>query len=162
VLAGAAAALGHIQMEFDPDGVARSVYLQEGWGLARHPQLALALQQVVSGAGGADPAATHQAGEPVWQRRDWLRIPFAGPPGSFTHISYADVLSGAVPAEVLRGKLILVGATALGLADSVPVPTSGFSRPMAGVEVHANVLAAIRAGNAITLASPQGFRTRTS
>ena len=37
-----AAALGHIQVEFDPDGLARSVYLWEGWLQAEHPQLGLA------------------------------------------------------------------------------------------------------------------------
>jgi len=149
----AAAALGHIQMEFDPDSVARSVYLWEGWNTPGHPQLALALQSVSTGHALRQPDAStdHRA---TWQRRNWLRIPFAGPPGSFHQVSYIDVLSGQIPAEALHGKLILVGATALGMADSVPVPTSAFSRPMAGVEVHANVLSALRHGNGITLASP--------
>jgi CHASE2 domain-containing sensor protein len=39
VFADAAAAIGHSQVEFDPDGIARSVYLWEGFGAARHPQL---------------------------------------------------------------------------------------------------------------------------
>ena len=59
-------------------------------------------------------------------------------------MSYVDVLMGKADPALLRDSLVLVGATSLGLADSVPVPTSGFSRPMAGVEVHANVLNALR------------------
>ena len=37
IFADAAAAVGHDHVEFDPDGVARSVYLWEGFGAARHP-----------------------------------------------------------------------------------------------------------------------------
>lgn len=149
-LRDAAGALGHIHMEFDPDGIARSVFLHEGWQAARHPQLALALQQLDQGL---PPAAASKPG-PGWRRADWLRIPFAGPPGTYPRLAYADVLAGRVPAELLRDKLVLVGATAQGLSDSVPVPSSALSRPMPGVEVHANVLAALRGGKAIKLISP--------
>jgi CHASE2 domain-containing sensor protein len=47
VFADAAAAIGHSQVEFDPDGIARSVYLWEGFGAARHPQLSLALLRLL-------------------------------------------------------------------------------------------------------------------
>lgn len=150
LLREAAAALGHIHMEFDPDGIARSVYLYEGWEAARHPQLALAVLQLEQRP--ALPA--EEVTGPGWRRAIWLRIPFAGPPGSYARLSYADVLAGRVPDDLLRDKLILVGATAQGLTDSVPVPTSALSRPMPGVEVHANVLAALRSGKAIQLGSP--------
>ncbi|GAA5165478.1 CHASE2 domain-containing protein [Viridibacterium curvum] len=150
-LVSKAAALGHIQMELDPDGIARSVYLREGWELARHVQFAAALWQLAGGP--AIPVGTRVSRE-QWQRADWLRIPFVGPPGSFTQYSYVDVLTGAVPRERLRGKLVLVGATALGLSDTVPVPTSALHRPMPGVEVHANVLTALRAGTGLRIASP--------
>lgn len=147
-LISAAAALGHIQAEFDPDGVVRSVYLFEGWQRPAYPQLALALYGLSRGEVITPPANIHGKG---WQRADWLRIPFVGPPGSFTQYSYADVLNGRVPDSALRNKLILVGATAVGMADSVPVPFSGLSGPMPGVEVHANVLTALRNGTAIHL-----------
>ncbi|NTV10063.1 MAG: CHASE2 domain-containing protein, partial [Zoogloea sp.] len=49
----------------------------------------------------------------------------------------------------LRGKVVLVGATAAGLGDLVPTPNSGSGRTMAGVEVHANVYDALRRGDAI-------------
>ena len=144
-----AAALGHIHVELDPDGIARSVYLWEGFGTPRYPQLALAtLQQ-------ADPASAARYAPPVngagatWHRSDWLRIPFSGPPGSYRHVSYADVLRGDVDPAVLRDKVVFVGATAMGMADSVPTPTSGFNRPMPGVEVNATVYSALRRGDGV-------------
>lgn len=151
LLAKAAAALGHIQMEFDPDGIARSVYLEEGWGAARYAQLALALHRVANGEPPTDVAYNTATMPAAWVRSTWLRVPFVGPPGSIRQISYIDVLNGGTTAE-LRGKLVLIGATSLGLSDSVPVPTSGFSRPMAGVEVHANVLNALRHDGGVWLA----------
>ena len=153
----AAIALGHGQVEFDPDGIARSVYLWEGFGAARHPQLALALLQKV-----APDAARRYPAPPIgegldhqqWQRADWLRMPFSGPPGTYTHYSYRAVLNGEVPPDALRGKILLIGATAAGMADAVPTPTSGLSRPMPGVEVQANVFDALRRGVAVMPLSP--------
>lgn len=145
VLAEAAAGLGHIDAELDPDGVARSVYLWAGLGTPRYPQLALALLQT------ADPAAAEHYARPqvdgpessdrsAWLRERWLHIPFTGPPGTFRHIPYVDVLAGRVRKEDLAGKYVLVGATAIGLGDAYPTPVSGFGRTMPGVEFHANVL----------------------
>ena len=140
--AEAAAALGHSQTEFDPDGITRSVYLWEGFGGAHHPQLALALLRVVDPQAARNfppPTGDSDAEDPQWERADWLRIPFAGPPGTYTHYSYQAVLSGEIPASELQGKILLIGATATGMGDAVPTPTSGLSRPMPGVEVQANV-----------------------
>lgn len=148
-----AAGLGHIQVDLDPDGLARSVYLWEGWGEAHFPQLALALLM----AGERQPAAAIPTGAPaeqVWVRSQWLRIPFVGPPGSFRHLSYVDVLDGRFDDSALRGKLVLVGATAPGLADTLPVPTAGLGRLMSGVEFHANVLHALRHGGGIRQLPP--------
>jgi len=150
-----AAALGHIHVEFDPDGIARSVYLWEGFGAARHPQMALAALALAD----PDRAASYQPspGEPEdtqWHRDRWLRIPFSGPPGTYPYVSYADVLSGDVDVARFRDKVVFVGATALGLADSVPTPTSGFNRPMPGVEVLANAYGALKRGDAVRQVSP--------
>lgn len=154
-LAGASS-IGHIHVEFDPDGIARSVYLWEGFGAARHPQMALAALQL------ADPARAASYGAPapgaveddLWHRDSWLRIPFSGPPGTYRYVSYADVLRGDVDASVFEDKVVFVGATALGLTDSVPTPTSGFNRPMPGVEVIANVYGALTRGDAVRQVSP--------
>ena len=150
-----AAALGHIHVEFDPDGIARSVYLWEGFGRAQHPQLGLAALQMADpqrAAAYPPPPVTEEHEQ--WARADWLRIPFTGPPGTYPSVSYADVLRGDVDDAVFRDRVVFVGATALGLADSVPTPTSGFHRPMPGVEVNASVFAALDRGDAIRIISP--------
>lgn len=134
-LADTAAALGHVHMPLDADGMARSVRLHEDFARRRYPQLALALLQV---AGGKPAAAAFTA--------DTLAIPFLGPPGHVQRISYARVLQGQMPPEALRDKLVLVGATAAGLGDAYPTPVSGDATAMPGVEIHANVLEALRHG----------------
>jgi CHASE2 domain-containing sensor protein/signal transduction histidine kinase len=147
--ADVAAALGHIHIELDPDGIARSVYLWEGMNRAHHPQFALAALALHSPektealqAPGGDAASG-------WRRADWVRIPFIGPPGSFRHISYVDILRGDVDPAELRDAMVFVGATAVGMGDMVPTPTSGHAGLMPGVEIHATLFQALRHGDRI-------------
>jgi CHASE2 domain-containing sensor protein/signal transduction histidine kinase len=167
-LAAAAAGLGHIHVEIDQDGIARSVFLREGLGSAdalAHgapggwPHFALALREL---GDAAQPAALpgernphpEGPGAQAWARDYWIQIPYAGPPGTFEQVSYADVLQGLVPAERFAGKYVLIGATAAGLSDAFPTPVSGLSRPMPGIEISANVLAALLENRAIVRAGP--------
>ena len=154
VFQAGAAALGHIHVEFDPDGIARSVYLWEGFGAPRYPQLGLAVLRLTHPDRAAGYGAPASVASTHWQRAHWLRIPFAGPPGTYRSVSYADVLRGDLDAAILRDKVVFVGATALGMSDSVPTPTSGFNRPMPGVEVNATVYSALKRGEGIRLVSP--------
>ena len=157
VLADSAAALGHIHVEIDSDGIARSVFLREGPARTLQgstdearlwPHFALALRQVgnpnlvtATAVPGERTPTAPRAG--VWNRDNWLHIPFAGPPGAYTRLSYVDVLLGRVPTGALSGKYVLIGATAAGLGDAYPTPVSGQSRAMPGVEINANVLDAL-------------------
>ncbi len=158
-LAAAAAALGHIELELDPDGIARSLYLRGGAGRARHPQLGLAVLALagpdaalrLAPARGADDGAQDDT---TWHRDHWIHPQFAGPPGTYRTLSYVDVLTGAVGPEALAGRIVLVGATAAGLGDLYPTPMSMFGRPMPGVEIHANVIDALRGGHLVEWASP--------
>ncbi len=162
VLAGAATALGHIHTTVDADGIARGVFLREG--LYQPPpdtrtwsHFALAMLTVGDPAwreaplpGARNPVAP-VAG--IWSRDYEVRIPFPGPRGRGARVSYVDVLEGRVPGSAFDGKYVFVGATAAGLGDAYPTPISGRSRLTPGVEIHAYVLAALRAGKTITLAS---------
>lgn len=157
LFANSAAFLGHDQVEFDPDGIVRSLYLWGGFGAARNPHLALALLRLVA------PEAAQRYQEPpladgldnvLWQRADWLHIRFSGPPGSYTHYSFRAVLNGDVPASALQGKILFVGLTASGFREAVPTPTSGLLRPMSGIEVQANVFEALRRGATVTTLPP--------
>ena len=160
-LPASAATLGHIHLEIDQDGIARSVFLREGIGTkgapaAGWPHFSLALRNL-AGAAGAELPGERETGHATaasWQRDYWMHIPFAGPPGSFAPYSYVDVLKGEVPQAAFAGKYVLIGATAAGMGDAYPTPVSGRSRPMAGVEISANVLAALLEGKSIVRAGP--------
>lgn len=155
VFAKFAAAVGHAHVEFDPDGIVRSVFLWEGPARDPRPQLGLAL------LGLSDPEiaaryAPAQQGSAGWTRSGAFRIPFVGPPGAHFQVSYVDVLKGRTPQGLFAGKLVLVGAMAAGLGDMAPTPTSAFTRPMSGVEINANVYAALKNGLGVR-AMPRGM-----
>lgn len=162
------AALAHINLQLDSDGVARSVYLREGrdgvgGGVWDH--MALALWRAGQAPSAADVTqdedlpgirapsevqdtlqrvAQHEINEKdvtaQWLRDYWQLIPYAGGPGSFQRYSYIDVYTGKIGAEQLRGKYVLVGMSAAGLGDAYPTPMGGKKVLMPGVEVIANVL----------------------
>ena len=159
VLASAATTLGHTDIELDAEGAARGMYLRAGLGEARWAALALATISL-------DPAYAHrplpglrrpanEGGSPYqWTRDNYVRIRYAGPPGSFAQVSYADVISGRVSAELLRGRWVVVGVTAAGLAPPFLTPMSDELR-MPGVEYQANVLEMLLHGRAIVPMAPR-------
>ncbi len=147
-LAGAAHALGHIDLEQDNDGVVRSVFLREGRGGVWWPHFALAL------AGAQPTASATNRSSRNWQRTDQMHIAFAGNSGHFKSIPYVSVLRGEVADQFFTDKYVLVGATAPGMTDSYPTPMSGQSGAMSGIEINANILAGLLDHQAITLAQP--------
>lgn len=154
-LANAAAALGHVHVELDPDGIARELFLYAGLGGPRWPHISLALlatagETAVPVNGRKTTPAADTASPLVWYRRQPLLIPFAGPPGHFRHISYNQVIKKTYAPGTFRDKYVLIGTTAAGLGDALPTPLSGFSHSMSGVEINANVLDALRLGLTIT------------
>lgn len=163
-LALASAATAHVNYEPDSDGIVRSVFLQEGAGSRRWDHFSLAVLRAsglrphlgpLPGARAPPPAQLSSASMPVWQRDYWLQIVFAGPPGHFKTYAYADVLEGRVPAQALRGKIVLVGAGAAGMGDTLPTPVGQEGAPaMAGVELMANVLDGLLQGQNMELAKP--------
>jgi putative two-component system response regulator len=71
---------------------------------------------------------------------DPMKINYYGKPGTFRQISLTDVIDGKYPSEFFIDKVVLVGVTALGIADRLLTPYSQDRNSMAGVEVHANGL----------------------
>ena len=67
-----------------------------------------------------------------------MRISYAGPPGTYTQISYADIIDGSFDPELVKFKMVLVGMTATGEPDAWVTPMS--PTKMYGVEIHANAL----------------------
>ena len=150
-LTQAAAGIGHVNVELDPDGIARSVYLRAGVGSPYWPTLTLALLTAVDPHhwrmfASLQPKAGAAPSPYLWQRDYRILVPFAGPPGHFRQFSYEAVLRGAVNPAVFRDKYVLVGATAGGMDDALPTPVSGLARPMSGVEFNANVFDALERG----------------
>ncbi|ABQ71077.1 integral membrane sensor signal transduction histidine kinase [Rhizorhabdus wittichii RW1] len=142
-LEDAAAGIAQVNLHFGDDRVIRTAYLEEGGGGRSWLQLS-ALMAGLKPEGGAGRERNG-----LWQARPVL-IPYGGAAGHVSTISFVDLLDGRVPAELIRGRQVLIGATADGMGDSYPTPTSGATSQMAGVEIQAQLLDALLRGEAIT------------
>lgn len=147
-----AADVGRVHAVLDEDSIARSVYLHEGvgapvWQLFSQAILNVATNQSTQNNFSAN--SDDRSNPYSLVRQDQKRVNFLGPSDHFNSISYAQVLDGTFPQGMFANKIILVGATALGMNDLLTTPVSGLSTPMAGVEFHANVLESIRTDSLI-------------
>ncbi len=66
-----------------------------------------------------------------------LLINYYGPPQTFLHYSVSDILRGKFPNNTFKDKVVLVGATAVGIYDMRNTPVSPV---FPGVEIHATVI----------------------
>jgi CHASE2 domain-containing sensor protein len=66
-------------------------------------------------------------------------IDFRGPPGTIPTVSFTDVVAGRVPADMIRDRIVVVGATAPTLRDVHSTPVGG-EELMPGAEVQANAI----------------------
>jgi class 3 adenylate cyclase/CHASE2 domain-containing sensor protein len=119
-------------------------------------------------ASGLNPQATSWAlgGRQVAREQPPEPIPYIGPPGSFPRLSLKRLLAAEALNDkdvlALRGKTVLIGATAAGLNDEhfTPYATrlfAGRGNLMSGVEAHANVLESLLSGERI---QPMGAALR--
>nr|WP_255682101.1 diguanylate cyclase [Luteimonas sp. BDR2-5] len=146
-LIDASAALAHVEIDLDRDGVARRAALHAGLGSAHWPALALALRDLDPAARAAVPpwarraetAKTGPLSPYQWVRDDRILMPFA-PPAAFHAVSYVDVLDGSVPASLLRGRWLIVGADASGLGTRVTTPAADDGIGQSALGYHANLL----------------------
>lgn len=76
-----------------------------------------------------------------------LLVNYMGPAKTFPHYSISDILKGRIPAEKIRNKIVLVGATAIGIYDLRVTP---FGATYPGVEIHATVIDNILHRNFLT------------
>ena len=165
LFASAARHLGHIHLELDKDGVARSTFLREGMHGEWWPHFALAMKDVAKNIapgteknlpGARLPASLRkdQNDSDLWQRDYQMHIPFYGSSGHFQSVPYAAVLRGEVPSHFFDHKYVLIGPTAIGMADAFPTPVSGNEGIISGVEINANILASLLDERSITLSTP--------
>jgi adenylate cyclase len=112
-------------LSLDPGGVVRKMdYEKEG--LVSFP---IAIAEAASGER-IDPGEMEGDGE-AW-------IDFRGPADTFRNISFSRVLRGEVADAALRGKTVIVGATAPSLQDVHATSTTGEDELMSGPELVAN------------------------
>ncbi len=152
---GGASGIGHVNFLPEPDGVNRRSMLLIADGDKFMPSLGLKGAMAALGekefAPGAFDVTLGQRHIPA--REDYpakgiysLWINFLGPSGVFPHFSFSDVVNGRVAPELLKGKVLFVGATALGVYDMRVTPFDGNSP---GVEVHATIADNIISGRFI-------------
>ncbi len=183
-LQASAANAGHFNPQTDDDGVSRRVPMlvdykgkyYEPFSLAivrlylgmqdaaRNNKTTLTLPKVIPGI------APERFGSKNYTGLEWLEVgslripvddevtalvPYRGPRGSFPYISLADIWADKVPAEKLKGRIALIGASAPGLFDLRATPVGTSDAPSAleklgnvypGVEIHANLIAGILDG----------------
>ncbi len=143
-LASTAARLGHVNLVVDNDGVARRISDVEAADGVCWPHLTLELMltagQDVGHAADCAPFADISSHVDALIASPAHLIPFAGPPGRFRTVSAVDVIRGEAPSELLKGRMVLVGATASGMGDRHMTTVSGRKGAMPGVEIQANIL----------------------
>lgn len=145
-LAAAAKAVGQVNVTYDSDGVVRRVPLSFGTGEDARLHMMEELHRIDTGKQSL-----------MWLRSDApgheALIPYQSDVGGFSTISFASVVAGEVPANLIKDKLVLVGAAASGMGDIHPTPT-GEGGTAYGVELMANILNAMEKNSSIRAASP--------
>ncbi|MDX6676508.1 MAG: adenylate cyclase, partial [Solirubrobacteraceae bacterium] len=78
-------------------------------------------------------------------------IDFAGPPGTFSHVSFSRVLNGTFDPASVRGRTVVVGASASSLQD-LHATAAARARLMSGAELEANEIETALRGFPLTQA----------
>ena len=121
---------GNIGVIPDSDGTVRRIPLYTEFEGRSYPTLALALLNCC----GMERAPGAALTAPL------LRVPFTRKLEAFSGAHAAEVLDASLPAELVAGKLVLVGSSALSVGDRVSSPLGAST---AGLLVHASVLSAL-------------------
>src|SRR5215212_4002642 len=155
-LENAAAGRGLFTIRPEPDGIVRRVPIVMLADGLKVPSLSVELLRVVSGAGailirmdeaGVQSVAFGRRGlEIATDRRGQLWVHFS-PHDKSRFVPAKDVLSGAADPDRFKGKIALVGTSAIGLLD---LKTTPVDRTMPGVEVHAQLLESMLSGASLT------------
>ena len=144
-----AAGLGHINLTPEDDGVVRrnKMYVEADGKKMASLGLRGAMMALEEKDFDAVPYAIKLGKRliPV-DANGYMWINFTGPANHYPRYSFADIVQGRIAPDVLRGKILFVGATALGVYDMRVTPFDG-NTP--GVEVHAAITDNILTGNFI-------------
>ena len=152
-----AARVGVVNLVTDESGVPRyapMLFPAEG-GVA--PSFALVVAALAAQAQPqfADDGVVLGGRRVALDRGDVLPIGYFGPEGTFSRASVEEALQAPAGASALQGKVVLIGATAVGVGDTFATP---FDRATPGVEVMATVVANVMGEGALT----RNARTRAA
>lgn len=117
--------VGNIGFIPDADGTIRHLPMLTHFNGRLYPTLSLALLECCGGGFRARPS------EASW------RVPFQRDWSAYTALPAASILNNTAPADLVAGKLVLVGSSSLGLTDRVATPLAAST---SGVLVHAAAL----------------------
>jgi adenylate cyclase len=138
-LENAAAGVGHINFLPENDGVNRRSLLIINDKKGITPSLGLQAAMLALGETKLVPSPFYVAlgdRQIPTNANNAMWINFMGPPGVYPRYSFVDVAKGRIDPNLLKGKILFVGATALGVYDMRVTPFHG-NTP--GVEVHATI-----------------------
>lgn len=147
---------GYFNVIIDADGVVRRIALATPYGIDKDPSnwdmyasidvqtirlyLGLSNQQTVLWYG-RNGVASVEFGPKLKVRPDdvsRLMVNFHGPARTYPYISFADAAQKRFQPGAFKDKIVLVGASATGIADLRVTPFGGLDFP--GVEIHANLV----------------------
>jgi len=138
----AGATLGNVEVDIDPDGHIRRVPMPRTVDAAAVVPFAIALGQAGRDAGDAAAFLAPR----IFADASEVLVPFAAMPRAFPRVSYADLLDDPAVLERVRGKRLLAGVTAPGLARTFMVAAPRGARTISGAELQARIVDAVDRG----------------
>ncbi len=143
----ASAALGHVVLIYDEDGIIRRIpaFISDSNSTFAAFGIAVAALRRGMEIRDAEISPGHLVLGTIdipLDRDGYFYIGYQGGPGTFPVISALNVLRGEIPPEIFTGKIVIVGATAAGTADKWATPFVSRGT-MSGIELMANVIQSI-------------------
>jgi adenylate cyclase len=152
-LAKAAAGLGHVNIFYDRDGAPRYDYLALPFNGDFQPSVAvraaaayLGIPWSDVGLALGDSVALGALSIPT-DRAMRLLVNYRGPRGTIPTYSFVDLIEGRLAPDKLAGRIVMIGASFVGIADTNPAPFD--NTPMPGTERMANIIDALLAHDVI-------------
>ena len=152
-LAEAAAGLGHVIIFYDRDGAPRYDYLALPFNGDFQPSIAVRAAAAYLGIPWSDVGLALGAGVTLGDlsvptdRAMRLLVNYRGPRGTIPTYSFVDLIEGRLAPDKLAGRIVLIGASFVGNADTNPAPFD--NTPMPGTERMANIIDSLLAHDVI-------------
>lgn len=140
------AGMGHVNAQLDNDGTVRGIYMRAGIGQPYWRHIALVAYENLHPRGIELFDTRTQAPSPVLslEQRHYRMVPITFSPTSIPRVSASTVYEDAADPELFKNKVVFFGTTATSLSDPLPMPLHSQRGQISGVEMTANVYAALK------------------